>query len=85
MRCLKSFYSKVKNLPFYFTATSGVFLLSTLGLAVLFCLLRTRATPDVQPVAPPPEVGVAAPENIEMGVVNLAVQDGFENVELGAF
>ena len=36
-------------------------------------------------MAPPPEMGVAAPENIEMGVVNLAVQDGFEPVELGAF
>ena len=85
MRCVKSFYNKVKSLLFYFTATSGVFFLSTLGLAVLFCLLRTRATPEAHPVAPPPEVVVAAPENIEMGVVNLAVQDGFEPVELGAF
>ena len=84
-RSVKPFYSKVKNLLFYFTATSGVFFLSTLGFAVLFCLLRTRATPEAPPVAPPPEMGVAAPENIEMGVVNLAVHNGFENVELGAF
>ena len=46
---------------------------------ILLCILKVKA-----PVAPPPAIGPAAPENIEMGVLNLAADAGFEPVDLHA-
>ena len=46
---------------------------------ILLCILKVKA-----PVAPPPAVAPAAPENIEMGVLNLAADAGFEPVDLHA-
>ena len=75
---LKSCSNELRSF-FYFPATSSGFFLAILILIILLCIIKVKAT-----VAPPPAIAPAAPENIEMGVLNLAANAGFEPVDLQA-